>query len=160
MVYKINWFKFFSFRFFKQGLLNAHAKISHIKEKTVSCDFCAKRFTIKYSLKTHIIHSHSTKSIEKVQCHVCDAWLCSKAALKKHIFVHNADPIKCEFCDTTLANKFSFGRHNRMFHKNGGLNLECHSCTKTFRNRNDLLISWNIINFSGPYKCAYERKKA
>lgn len=132
--------------FSSQLLLNIHLETHKEKptEKEEICEYCAKRFSYKHGLQKHIQTVHlkkPQKPKEKVQCVVCGGWYAEKKYLERHMVIHSSEPVKCDLCETTLANKRSFDSHNRMFHKNGGLNFECHLCSKKFRIKSDLQVN-------------------
>lgn len=102
----------------KAHTLRIHEKQK--EEKTEICEYCAKSFTTRKEVLSHIRSIHTDSSIRKtrVQCEICDAWLSNRYTLKDHMTRHNSGPQKCPQCDKISPNQNALGKKIDTFSNN------------------------------------------
>ena len=78
---------------------------------TFTCSICAKDFTTKGSLKTHVKMIHD--KIHDFKCNTCDYMSSTKGNLSKHIKqVHDRiQDIKCDTCVYTCSSVDTLSTH-------------------------------------------------
>lgn len=106
----IHLYSFSLIRFSTEQLQKSHIFRIHEADKdpkTEICEYCAKTFTTRKEVLSHIRSIHTDNSIrrEKMQCQICSAWLSNRYTLKEHMVRHNSGPQKCEQCDKISPNQ-------------------------------------------------------
>ena len=109
------------------------SKVIEKNTKLVSCGFCRKTFTQRFSLKIHeTIHIG-----EKISCKFCDRTFKCKYKVKVHERIHTGEGLfSCEFCEKTFTNGYAAKKHKSIHSEERP--FSCEICEKTFK-RKDLL---------------------
>lgn len=106
--------------FLLKSSLRDHLKRSHLKERTLSCAQCGKRFYARKRLNTHIAKhqnkiNHAFVEPDKSQhCFVCPAKYTNLVTIRKHYRAkHTADEYEtvCMSCNTGFATKEELREH-------------------------------------------------
>lgn len=145
-------------RFISDEARSTHIQLNHqladlpVEEQFV-CEYCAKVFGRKASVRTHIrsIHFHEVLKKRK-QCDICKKWLSSSGSLTAHMKRHVDGPQNCPKCDKVTANRTALDNHIRRFHVYKQRN-KCQLCEKTFTSAKALQVSgWffrRLVDFNG-----------
>lgn len=134
---KTNPFSFIH-RFATVEAKDAHEKRIHdaVKlPKNHMCEICAKTFSHRRHVLTHIkqMHADSDQSErrQKVQCTICDSWLSNRYTLKTHMQNHSSEPQKCPQCDKVSPNHHALMCHIKEVHTIP--KFQCEHCDKRFK---------------------------
>ena len=91
---------------FKQHLRSVHG------EKKFKCHLCEGKYTLKNSLKSHIISTH--ENMRQHKCSMCEFTAKLKNTLGRHIkSVHEEKKFKCHTCDTKFTIRSSLNYHTK-----------------------------------------------
>ena len=82
-------------KFTSKGLLNAHIKHVHKKEKDKICPHCAEAFFLQESYQIHVLRHNDDRQFP---CEVCGKSFFTKRDLKRHIMSHTL-PYHCDQCE-------------------------------------------------------------
>ncbi|XP_050360052.1 zinc finger protein 91-like [Nymphalis io] len=98
------------------------------------CDYCARSFTRKYNLQTHIENCHLNSSC---YCDICNQRFGSPAGLQLHLSRgHNRfgqGLPECDICGRIFTRKQNITSHMITVHLQGGRqDIRCKICNKTF----------------------------
>jgi len=113
------------------GLL-FHLEGSH-SVKRYHCPFCEKSFSLKHSLKTHVITAHKTnlltterksnpridsfeKEGDRVLCLICGKLLGSECSLKLHMEGIHGKRSQCPMCEKAFSLRQTLKRHVKKVH--------------------------------------------
>jgi KRAB domain-containing zinc finger protein len=102
-----------------KGLLNAHIKSVHKKEKDKICAHCGETFFLGSSFKSHVLRHTNDR---KFPCEVCGKSFLTKRDIKTHMGCHTL-PLECEKCNKRFSSKFSLDDHVKM--KHDGIKTGC-----------------------------------
>ena len=122
--------------------------ISHDPEPNYfECDYCLKRFNLKYHLTTHLQNVHGKSTLKIYKCPDCDECFYKKSKLFLHQKnVHNlvVDKIPCyyPYCNKSYISLQKLNHHIQTYH----LNLINNSKDGLFSNQKN--NNENIFNFN------------
>ncbi|XP_008193761.2 gastrula zinc finger protein XlCGF26.1 [Tribolium castaneum] len=103
--------EFCGLRFSLKGSLKAHL-LQHTGEKPHVCEFCGRSFSRKDYLTEHL-HRHTGK--KPIVCEHCGKSFRTKPVLKTHLLVHNIG-YGCEFCSKVFRYEKSLNSHKQNIH--------------------------------------------
>ena len=116
--------------------LERHEGIHTVKEKSIPCDECDKKFLTILLLNEHKNNCHKPK---KLLCSQCDFKTYKQSILKQHSVVHSEDrPFQCHTCAHSFKTKEVLRKHE--FYHTGIRKEECLVCGKKFKNAASLKI--------------------
>lgn len=124
-----------------------HQKL-HIEKKSIECEECHKKFTLKNNLKKHIRIVH--KKERHFKCETCSKTFGLKFDLQKHIRTHTGErPYTCPHCLSKFGRKEVLISHIRTH--TGEKPFSCHVCSSKFTQKISLVRHLRI--HSEPYSC-------
>lgn len=129
-------------------------KLIHSKEKHFVCEICAKSFSSKSNLQSHMTH-HSGKNQPRVQCNYCHLWYKNMDTLRTHMHRHKDKRQHiCVTCNKECTSRSSLAAHIRYVHLKVR-EFECNICKKQFRRR--LELTEHMARHTGEilYKCPF-----
>lgn len=145
--------------FVRKELLRVHKVKEHGERGKFSCDQCPKSFYRKQDFTNHSIKQHS--SARRFEC---DFENCSKdfryrtSMLQHQREFHSEVSVRlqCQLCNQTLSTKRALNAHMKTVHESG-LAYECGLCDKVFYRKN---LCENhklrIHSDARPYACNFE----
>ena len=114
--------------------LEKHELIHTVKEKTIPCDECDKKFLTIYTLYMHKKNCHKPKNF---LCSQCDFVTNNKSKLKQHEKLHSEErPFQCHICTKRFKTKEVLNAHE--FYHTGIRKEECLVCGKQFKTKSAL----------------------
>lgn len=120
--------------------LMRHEK-KHTGEKPYACDLCGRAFAEEKRLAVHKrIHTGDLP----FSCTICGRSYLLKGSLDFHAIKHGEKTCKCHQCGKAFYYPRSLERH-LVSHKEGGNQVPCPSCGKTYTTRSNMLIHLNKI---------------
>lgn len=145
-------------KFLRKDYLKKHETSKCNTIKPFSCDFCARGFTVKSSLKGHISKCHSSTKVNKLElrCDLCDKHFSFKAGLRTHMRnIHFLQKMNvrytCELCQKVYSNKSGLKRHKLDSH--GGEEFECGHCSKIYNSKRQLSYHIQSTHFQTRLEC-------
>ena len=92
------------------------------KPSKFECHVCARTFTVKASLKTHLSAIHEIGDVRTFKCDSCSHVSKYKCHLKSHMaVVHGLGDVKiyqCDVCRKAFHSNFKMKVHMEKMHKN------------------------------------------
>ena len=97
-----------------------------IKEKSLACKYCSKKFNQLGHLKQHEMnHTGETP----FTCKYCDKKFNAKGKLKRHEMIHTGErPFSCKYCDKKFIESGKLKNHERIH--TGEKPFACKNCDK------------------------------
>lgn len=136
----------------KKENLKEHTKRMH--RNRFLCDVCLKPFGLHKDLLRHTRHVHTNPAYH---CEVCDKSYKFSRAYKEHMQSHKEDYIKpqfeCEICHKTFSTKYVLTEHIKSEHLGMKKSFVCHTCGKSFTQKNSYLMHANVHAGIKPYVC-------
>eukprot|EP00092_Neocalanus_flemingeri_P005315 GFUD01005723.1.p1 GENE.GFUD01005723.1~~GFUD01005723.1.p1 ORF type:complete len:310 (+),score=80.33 GFUD01005723.1:57-986(+) len=132
--------------------LKYHMRIQHPEDSEIHCGKCDAKFS---DLKSYVDHKTMHGSFIKIKqkCEECDAVICGKGNMNRHIReVHRIEvrlnikkteapsfPHKCDECRFVTKRKFDLRVHNMQKHSGDNKMMHaCQNCEKTYRFKSSL----------------------
>ena len=107
---------------------NSEFESSNLKQLTVECKECEKRFSSKKGLREHLKDPHNGL---KVECKECGKTFSSKKCLREHLRnTHSGLKVDCKNCGKKLKAKH-ISRHMRDVHNENSGEKKCSQCDFT-----------------------------
>ena len=108
----------------KRHIASHKNKRFYVKSKEVKCDGCAKVFTSRQRLESHMVCKHGVQKLipeitDVFECEQCSFTHVKKSVLKTHIGKVHSEGIKvnCDQCDYFCLSKSGMIKHKRIVHK-------------------------------------------
>jgi KRAB domain-containing zinc finger protein len=103
----------------KENSVSNHIKSTHLKQKECSCELCGKVFSLRSTLKKHILLVHKKHTGGYLKCDFCDYIETSKAKMDLHRNMKHTKAISfdCTYCSFQGFSKTSTARHMKLVHK-------------------------------------------
>lgn len=142
-----------SYRFALKFVLVKH-KLTHSLEKNFVCDICAKSFSSKCNLQSHMVH-HLPATSPRVQCPICQLWYKNTDTLRTHMHRHRDQRRHvCDTCQKECTTRSALAAHVRYVHLKVQ-QFECNICQKQFRRRLELIEHKARHTGETLYKCPF-----
>ena len=165
------------FKAVRKALLREHIQVKHTIQELIPCHICAKGFSSKKSVQTHILNAHSDGSFT---CEYCSAEFKANLYLRQHLKkMHMERKFCCDSCGKKFVFQAELDRHFIQVHTDirnfacsecemkfstekklkhhedvhGSPKFSCDDCGKLFRQRHSL--SRHRLTHTGekPYMC-------
>ena len=126
--------------------------ISHDPEPTYfECDYCLKRFNLKYHLTAHLQNVHGKSELKIYKCPDCDECFHKKSKLflhQKNIHKLIVDKIPCyyPYCNKSYISIQKLNHHIQSYHLNLINNSKDGLFSNPKNNDNDNIFNFNNIN--------------
>ena len=121
---------------FKPSAYGDHRKYKHsaIPPERFNCEFCAKTFRSKRTLKSHLAIVHDSGEKTVLHCKYCSRKCISESQMKKHVLaMHLGLKVSCPLCPKEFSHKDSMMKHQALVHGQGGREvLYCDKCPTKF----------------------------
>ncbi|XP_023189074.1 zinc finger protein OZF-like isoform X1 [Xiphophorus maculatus] len=128
--------------------LNTHERI-HTGQKPFCCDLCGQRFNQKSTLNRHMRNHTGQKPF---CCDFCEQKFSQKSHLIRHMRNHTGQkPFCCDFCGQRFSQKSHLSRHMR--NHNGEKPFGCDLCGHKFGEKSNLNIHMRIHTGQKPFCC-------
>jgi hypothetical protein len=104
----------------KENSVSNHMRSTHLKQKECSCDICGKVFSLRTTLRKHILLVHEKDNgTGYLKCQYCNYIETSKAKMDLHLNMKHTKAISfdCEYCGYKGYSKHLLSRHLRLVHK-------------------------------------------
>ena len=139
----------------KKSVDPERAKINYRKMfGTFLCPYCAKIFTLKRSLKKHILNIHEGI---RIQCDQCPYQASGKASLKRHVEArHEGKLYYCDQCDNVYRSRFSLSIHQQSIHSD--TEYKCDDCDFKTKQRSNLKKHREARHENIRYPCEFCHK--
>ena len=122
---------------------------AHSKEKPFQCELCDQKFSLKSSLKVHIM-SHKGG---RFQCEECAYKAAQKSILLIHLLTHSGvKPHKCDSCKFSTATKGNLIAHQRSH--SGEKPYACTRCSYKSAHSSHLTVHTRKHTGVKPYACS------
>ncbi|XP_007543125.1 zinc finger protein OZF-like isoform X1 [Poecilia formosa] len=128
--------------------LNTHERI-HTGQKPFCCDLCGQRFNQKSTLNRHMRNHTGQKPF---CCDFCEQKFSQKSHLIRHMRNHTGQkPFCCDFCGQRFSQKSHLSRHMR--NHTGQKPFGCDLCGHKFGEKSNLNIHMRIHTGQKPFCC-------
>ena len=120
-----------------QNELNEHKKTAH-RPENYHCEFCEKKFELKYVLTEHIATVHQEKP-----CNKCDKTFKKLTSFREHqleehgIKHKSVEKSPCSVCGNEIK-KYQMKEHIRRFHEPKENTFKCDKCDSVFNRKHTL----------------------
>jgi KRAB domain-containing zinc finger protein len=103
----------------KENSISNHMKSTHLKQKESSCELCGKVFSLRSTLKKHILLVHEKQNGGYLKCEYCDYIEISQSKMDKHRNMKHTKSISfdCPYCSYQGFSKQRTKQHIRLVHK-------------------------------------------
>lgn len=116
-----------------------HVRNVHERVGQVVCHICAKVYSSKVSLRTHLLE-HNDAPQPRVTCEICGNTFKSEQNRLKHVKRHQETGVACPRCGKMSPNRNALKTHIAYVHS-AKKTLQCHFCDKKFKRRIALTVS-------------------
>uniref|UniRef100_A0A0M3J5H1 Zinc finger protein n=1 Tax=Anisakis simplex TaxID=6269 RepID=A0A0M3J5H1_ANISI len=105
-------------------------------EKTFTCEFCPKTFTLKNYLKLHVKQVHEQNERKHI-CQYCNKTFAYAGSLQVHVRTHTGErPYTCRYCPKAFASQGNLQSHERTH--TGERPYSCSHCGRSFIQKSQL----------------------
>lgn len=117
------------------------------------CDYCHKKFAMKYDLRAHINSYHLYSNIKSMVCDVCGFTTKRLSNLKLHISIRHVEhkPQCCHECGKVFKDEYSLRSHMKRMHSK--VTVACPVCGKPYPSQAALKHHLIWHSDERPYKC-------
>ena len=119
------------------------------------CEMCAKVYTTKGALSTHVRQVHMDPD-KLFKCEHCGKKSNNQTIHKQHLQLHEPPTIQCPNCDLKLHTATYLKRHIKSRHTQH-MQFPCTQCGKAFSTEQALNDHMNMHLGIKPYRCRYTR---
>lgn len=99
------------------SLIHVHSGINQHSEKRFMCDLCEMRFSLRISLKMHIMKIHREEKSRPFVCEICQKGFPVKSNLEEHLLIHSGEKkYECDICRKKFHEKSTLLHHIRVVH--------------------------------------------